>query len=80
MPAVGTGMYTTEGIDLIHPLDIPLGTRVCVLVVSHPDYGDPETDGTYPRPTLTDDQRRFWQSVLDEHEAETSSARRAGTT
>jgi hypothetical protein len=80
MPQMARGGYTGGEIFLTGPLDVPPGTRLRVLIVSDPDYGDPETDGTEPAPTLTEEERRFWQSVLDNQAAPASSARRAGTT
>jgi len=79
MPDVGTGMYTGGDIALIGALDIRAGTRVRVLVVSHPAYGDPEAEDSEPVPTLTEEELRFWQDVLDQ-QASALSARRAGTT
>lgn len=68
MPQSATGGYIGGEIYLLGSLDIPLGTRVRILVVADPDYGDPESDGETPAPLLTDEQRRFWQSVLQADE------------
>lgn len=70
-------MYTGD-VDLLYTLDIRLGTRVLALVVSHPDYNDTEAEEGQPESTLTEEEIRFWQTVLDQQVA-LLSARRAAT-
>ena len=68
MPQSIGGMCLVGDIDVIG-LDIRPGCRVRVLVVSDPNYGDPEADGSDPVPKLSDADRAFWQNVLDQSHA-----------
>jgi hypothetical protein len=71
-------MYTGSGIYMISCLDIRPGTDLRVLVVAHPDYPGTEAVEGEPESTLTEEEIRFWQGVLDQ-QAALLSARRAGT-
>ena len=79
MPDVGTGMYTGREIYMIGPLDIRPGADLRVLVAMHPDYPGPEACEGDPESTLTEEEIRFWRSVLDQ-QAALLSARRAEAT
>jgi hypothetical protein len=63
MPQSVVGMCLVGEID-VSGLDIRPGCRVRALVISDPSYRDPESGGTEPELTLTEEEVRFWQTVL----------------
>jgi hypothetical protein len=71
-------MYTGRELYIIGPLNVRLGTRVRVLIASDPDYGDTEAEDGQPESTLTEEEIRFWQCVLDRQTALLSSEQRTG--
>ena len=69
MPETAVGMNLGGDINLIGGTEMRAGVRVKVLIVSHPDYGDPESDGTERPPELTAEDIEFWTAVLERSRA-----------